>query len=306
MRVLIIIPYFGSCPEWIDYFLQSCRYNPSVTWLIYSNIDKPDNCPSNVFFIKKTLSDFNELASKRLNLSIKIFNPYKICDLRPAFGVIFKEYINEFDFWGYSDIDLIYGDIRSFITDNMLNNYDLISVRKEYIAGHFTLYKNYDIINLLYKKCYHYSEIFEDNNHHFAFDERSNLVGRRLYRTKKTIFLKYLLSVIEKIINKIKIRLNKKALINCSDINQIANMLAHKGELKIYNKTMVYSDLRFSEKGIKNWQIIWNSGKLQIPNTNEEILHFHLYKMKKIKNLKIDKWQQNDKFIINSNGIHIA
>jgi len=305
MRILIIIPYFGSCPEWIDYFLQSCRYNPSVTWLIYSNIDKPDNCPSNVFFTKKKLSDFNDLASEKLQLKIRISNPYKICDLKPAFGEIFKEYISGFDFWGYSDIDLIYGDIRSFITDNILEKYDLISVRKDYIAGHFTIYKNEEKTNLLYKKCCHYAEIFKDNSHYFAFDEQSNIVGRRLYKTVKAGFLINTLSIVDKLIRKIKIRLTKTKYSYCKDITQITEILVKNCYLNLYKKDMVRSDLRLGEKGFNNWKIIWHSGKLKVADNNEEILHFHLYKLKSNKNLKIDKWKQNNKFWISKNGIYI-
>jgi len=29
-------------------------------------------------------------------------------------------------FWGYCDIDLIFGNIRAFMTDELLNEYDII------------------------------------------------------------------------------------------------------------------------------------------------------------------------------------
>ena len=50
----------------------------------------------------------------------------------------------EYDFWGYCDIDLIFGNIRKFITDDILDKYDKILSR-----GHFTLFRNKDSINTI-------------------------------------------------------------------------------------------------------------------------------------------------------------
>ena len=49
----------------------------------------------------------------------------------------FSEIIADYDFWGIGDIDIVYGDIRSFINDEILNEYDVISSRHDYITGSF-------------------------------------------------------------------------------------------------------------------------------------------------------------------------
>src|SRR4030042_5646412 len=204
MKILIIVPFFGKCPKWIEPFLLSCKYNPAISWLIYTDFEKTVPYPNNIHFVNGSLSDFNRIASRKLKLNINISNPYKVCDLRPAFGVIFEDFLNNVDFWGYSDIDLIYGNIRSFIMDEILQSYEIISTREEYLSGHFALYKNQDKINLIYQKCKNFREIFQNNNHHYAFDERSNLIGKRLFKPGKDILLKSLWPLKDEVFLKIK------------------------------------------------------------------------------------------------------
>jgi hypothetical protein len=306
MKILIIIPFFGECPKWITPFLLSCKYNPTISWLIYTDFEKPVPSPDNVHFFNARLSDFNRLSSEKLKLDINISNPYKICDLRPAFGVIFEEFLHNVDFWGYSDIDLIYGDIRSFITDEILNSCEIISTREEYMSGHFALYKNQNKINLLYQKCINYREIFQNNNHHYAFDERSNLIGRRLFKPGKNNLLKPLWSIKEKIVLKIKTISSRYREENNWDVTQLTNALSQKGELKIFRKNMVRSDLWFLKKKIKDWKIIWDSGELTDATNNQEILHFHLIVIKNNKNLIIQIPDNENKFMITREGISIT
>ena len=81
--------------------------------------------------------------------------------LKPAYGEIFKEDIKIYDFWGFADLDIIWGSIESFIDDNKLNRFDILTSREKNIAGHFTLLRNTNKINKLYKKVPDYKTFFE-------------------------------------------------------------------------------------------------------------------------------------------------
>jgi len=63
-------------------------------------------------------------------------------------------------FWGHIDIDVIFGNIRDFITDDLLENYDLISVRPDWIAGCFLLFKNILKMNTLFCHSKDYKKAF--------------------------------------------------------------------------------------------------------------------------------------------------
>lgn len=171
--ICIIVVYFGGWPIYFDLFLNSCANNPDIEFLFFSDcgITKKMYILPNCRYYHLTLKDFNQLASERLKLNIKIDSPYKICDLRPSYGEIFNGYISGFDFWGNSDIDLVYGQIRKFFTNDVLQKYDALFVRKEYTTGSLFLMKNKPKMNALYKQSPDYIKVFEDSQNFYSFCE---------------------------------------------------------------------------------------------------------------------------------------
>lgn len=129
--------------------------------------------------INISLEDFKKLAEKRLGFEVNVDTPYKLCDFKPAYGLIFSEYIQGYDFWGQSDIDVIYGDIRNFITDEMLAAYEFINVRHDYVTGFFALYKNNKKMNTFFMRSKDYKLVLSSPQHYsfcecnFMWDELS-------------------------------------------------------------------------------------------------------------------------------------
>lgn len=119
---------------------------------------------------KQTLQEFKILASEKLGFEVNVCSPYKVCDFKPAYGLIFFDYIKEYDFWGQSDIDVIFGDIRAFFNDDFLNSFDFINPRHDYTTGCFMLFKNTDVMNNMFKKSKDYKRVFSDCTH-YCFDE---------------------------------------------------------------------------------------------------------------------------------------
>lgn len=65
---------------------------------------------------------------------------------------------------------MIFGNIRTFITDEILEVYDLISVRPDWITGFFLLYRNNSKMNALFKESRDYQKVFTTNKL-YCFDE---------------------------------------------------------------------------------------------------------------------------------------
>lgn len=158
--VLLIIPYFGKWPLWFDAYLLSVAANPTIQWLCPTDCEIPKHHPANITFLPTTLSDLNQHVNKVVEADVPL-NPRKFCELKPAYGEIFAEQVKDFDFWGISDMDVVWGDIRKFITEEILDTYDIISSRKENISGHFNLFRNTPAVNTLYKKLPNYKALFE-------------------------------------------------------------------------------------------------------------------------------------------------
>lgn len=159
-KIAIIGCYFGNLRKDYRTWLLSCEYNSTIDWIIFTDCDWKD-VPTNVKIIKYSFKDLRDYIQGKFDFRICLEMPYKLCDYKPAYGYIFDEYINEYDFWGYCDFDMIFGNIRNFITDDILENYDKI-----YTQGHLSLYRNDDKVNVAFmnnQECMKYKEVFTTN-----------------------------------------------------------------------------------------------------------------------------------------------
>jgi len=169
--IAVITCWYGEYPWYFPYFIHSCAFNPSIDfYIITDNLETILRKPDNVIIVLKTLEELKLDASEKLGFQVNIDYPYKLCDFKPAYGFLFPEIIEEYDFWGQSDLDIIYGNIRDFITIDMLDKYDFISVRHDYTTGCFALYKNNPIMNTFFMKSKDYMKVLS-NSKHYCFDE---------------------------------------------------------------------------------------------------------------------------------------
>ena len=169
--IAILICWYGPYPWYFRYFVHSCSFNPTIDYyIITDNQQQIDYVSKNITVVHKTLNEIKTTISEKLGFVVNLSYPYKLCDFRPAFGVIFSEIVKEYEFWGSSDIDLLYGDIRNFMTEEVLQSYDIISLRPEYVTGFFSLYRNSEFVNLLFKRSQDYCAVFQ-NRKYLGFDE---------------------------------------------------------------------------------------------------------------------------------------
>lgn len=155
---------------WIDDFIEACRCNPTITWLLFHDGKPPANCAANVHIESMTLLEFEELASARLEISCAAIKGCKVCDFRPTFGILFREALRAFEFWGHCDLDVVWGRIRAFLTEPLLATYHVVSGDPRRLCGPFTIFRNCDFINNLFRRAA-YVEILQDRAHR-SFDEQ--------------------------------------------------------------------------------------------------------------------------------------
>ena len=168
-KICFIIPYFGNFKNYFQLFLNSCATNSDFSWLIVTDNNEKYDFPRNVLVKQMSFSQLKEIINEKLNANVRINSPYKLCDLRPMYGKIFTDFISEYDWWGYCDIDLVFGKLNHFLSDDLLDSYDKIGV-----LGHCTLMKNTESVNNAFKLPlngkYIYKKIISSSNN-FSFDE---------------------------------------------------------------------------------------------------------------------------------------
>ena len=140
-KVAFIIPYFGTLPDYFREWKYTASFLvESVDFIVFTddaNNEMLKNVSSNIIIKTMTFEMFKEIVQGKFDFSIKIPNPYKICDYRPAYGFIFDEILNPYEFWGNCDFDQIWGNFRRFINSELLESYEKILN-----LGHFSLHKN--------------------------------------------------------------------------------------------------------------------------------------------------------------------
>lgn len=97
--------------------------------------------PNNVKLQRISWPGFKTWISNILGLDYNPDNPYSVCNLRPMFGLIFQDELEGYDLFGWCDIDVVWGDIRSIYTEEVLRA-NVVSSDSAITSGHFLLIKN--------------------------------------------------------------------------------------------------------------------------------------------------------------------
>ncbi|QMV64119.1 DUF6625 family protein [Pseudomonas berkeleyensis] len=169
-RLLFLVPYFGRWPFWMPFFLASCRFNPDVRWLFFTDCGVPKDAPDNVRFRSMSFADYCSKVSAALGVDFQPRNPYKLCDLKPALGYIHCAELEGVDFWGVSDIDLVYGDLCSYFTSERLERFDFLSTHERRVSGHLCLFRNNERMLTAFMKVPGWQAALSSDQHR-AFDE---------------------------------------------------------------------------------------------------------------------------------------
>lgn len=132
-----MVLYFGKLPITMPFFLKTCEFNIDYNWIIFTDDRTDYPYPLNVQVNYCSFADIVELINDKMGYQVEIKNPQKLCDIKPAYGNIFEEYLIGFDYWGYCDLDEYFGDLNHFISSDKLIDYEKI-----YSLGHMTIFKN--------------------------------------------------------------------------------------------------------------------------------------------------------------------
>lgn len=175
-KIAFIIPYIGKLPPYFPFWLKTCANNPTVDFLLFTDDVTQYDYPSNVKVKICSFGELKERFQKLFDFPIALNTPYKFCDFKPVYGEAFAEELDGYDFWGHCDIDLFWGDIRNFLTEEVLNKYEYV-----YTHGHCCLYRNRPDVNSWYRILpdngyQKWREVFQ-NPKSRAFDEWGGHAG---------------------------------------------------------------------------------------------------------------------------------
>jgi len=181
-KIHLSVAYFGKAfPNYFQLYLDSVRANADILVVhLHTNISLDAyDCPSNVVVEQMTFVELNAKISAFLKREfgatvespiLETF-PYKLCEYKIVYHEIFKPHMSEdIDYFGWGDIDVIYGKISNFIDLN--RNYDRIGFNR----AHFMALRNTAHFRTLYKSTSKILETFLAQNY-LGVDESTDPWG---------------------------------------------------------------------------------------------------------------------------------
>lgn len=265
-KVAIIACYYGPFPNYFQLFLKSCQMNKDFQWIIFGNhseSDLPYQIPDNVKIVFFSLDDMRELIKTKIGSFCLLHTPYKLCDYKPMYGIIFEEYLKTYTHWGHCDLDLVFGNLKTFINEELMEKYDKILP-----GGHLSIYKNNAKVNKRYIMNYKgitYKTVLEKKAH-FGFDESKGI--NKIYTDNnidffnKCIYADINMYHWDMQVNTKANYKNQKFIWNNGHIYQIVN----KGMMTEGNIVQEYAYLHMQKRKMYMEQTCTDSSEYQIYN----------------------------------------
>jgi hypothetical protein len=144
--ICLIIAWFGELPNYFKLWIKTVENNDTIDFLFITNNKFNFETPHNLKIKILSFKQFKSRIQNSFDFKISLDYPYKICDYKVAYGEIFAEELKNYDYWGFCDLDLLFGDIRSFFSESILNQYTKFLSR-----GHLTIFRNEEHISNLYR-----------------------------------------------------------------------------------------------------------------------------------------------------------
>lgn len=285
-KYIIFSPYFGTLPNNFKLWLNSCSYNRDFKFIVFTDDMTKYNLPENVEIVYLSFDNFANCIQKKFDFKINLNKPYKLCDFKPTYGFVFDKYVENYEYWGYCDIDLIFGDLAKFLPID-INKYEKISY-----LGHFCMYKNNKKINELFmspvKNTISYIDILSSEQH-FGFDEIGTYGINNIFRINNCNIYDYQINVADVTCRKENFRVSKYQnnkftrekynRIFVFDEGKIISMYIENGNLKEKEYAYLHFQKRKMSNQVKNYSkyIIKYNGFIDYFNVNKDNLNNLLF-----------------------------
>ena len=146
MKIALIAAYIGKLPNYFNLWLKTCGSNQEISFFLVTDNEISANLiPANVTVINSDLPDLKMRFESVAGYPVSLTYAYKLCEFKPLYGLAFASILRGFDYWGYCDIDVLWGRILDFIPE------DVDKYVRLFKRGHFCLHQNNELGNNLFR-----------------------------------------------------------------------------------------------------------------------------------------------------------
>jgi hypothetical protein len=253
-QIALIIPYFGVLPTYFLHFVESVSHSPNIDVLLFTDARIEHAVPGNFKVYPYTLSEFNRLASRALSIQVSARHPFKVNDFKPTYGILFHEYIRDYEFWACGDIDVVHGDLAHFLAPLMRDN-DIVSCRKGWFSGSLCMLRNRTEVNSAYTCSASWQKCLTSPEYE-CFEE----LGGRFFG---------------EILKGADLRRVSQLNGNIDTFTHVIKRLAQNGSLRCAFEDLACEHLSWGET------LVYDGGKLTRSRDGSEVMYFHYVTMKR-------------------------
>ena len=182
-KIAIIITWYGKWPDYLHLFLKGLEHNKDIIDVILVTDNELNTLNlQNLKILNLSFDQLKLRIESVFNYTPSFNNPYKLCDFKPMYGKLFQKEIVDYEFWGYGDLDIIYGDLKKFLSYENLQLYDVFTFREYIISGALTILRNNEYTINLFRKSPDLKKVLQENSY-VAFDE----AGKKIAQCRKRI-----------------------------------------------------------------------------------------------------------------------
>lgn len=151
LRKLFIRTWFGPLPPWVDQWRENTKALGKYGFdflLVNDHVDFAARCQRK---LRIDIAPLEAIAGTR-----------KAGDFDPAYGELFADELEGYDFWGHCALDMVFGRLDRFVPDSLLTECDIFANDPGAICGPFTLYRNCWWVNGLFRRVENWQNLLSD------------------------------------------------------------------------------------------------------------------------------------------------
>jgi len=161
MKIVITQNLYGVPYDdyWMTEYIKNCDSLGKYGWEWKFFMPKSKyKSTKYVELIDQTMEEFNDLMFKKLGVESKNYIdnrgiPHKLTsDYYPAHGILYEDWTKGYDFWGHVNWDMVFGRLDRVFNEEFLKDVDIYGNDPDAINGCFSLYRNNEYVNNLFKE----------------------------------------------------------------------------------------------------------------------------------------------------------
>lgn len=173
-KICFVVPFYGSWPNYAKLWALSAKFNPNIHFLIVTDIEIPYSLGPNIRLLIESYDNTMSRLSTATGIDSTEKRYHKLCDYKPFYGLAFKDELRQFEYWGYTDIDIILGDFSQVIQIINETKCDFFFTHTKPI-GHCTIIRNSDKCNKVGLSVKNYKQRLLSSKHSTHLSESTEL-----------------------------------------------------------------------------------------------------------------------------------